>query len=1041
MPTPKPISQSIPRSILILALAGFIHASWAEEWVVPAQPLAAEFHFQATVDIDRAATELVLPTARELVATWVVPHGSPVAKGDPLIVFSSDWHQRRVEERQRDLVVVNADMRLRELRLADDRSTIADESQSLRGDLAVAEASLLAADRIDPQTVALAEATRAQAVVELTRLDRVLTVAKRALAAGDITQDEAARREQDRINGVQAVAQATAELADLRGRDVALLRERRRLRCEDIRMRLGIDAQGQAITGAGLTGRMEALEAQQRRERRQVQERRERAERELHEATRDAWDHVPLRSLTIGPSAWRFSAPGPGAEKDLGQAIVISNQEYTSISGCGFIDTLGTLFPVLRAGRQGKPGSGAVIIRGQATFQATLPPGTYPLRLELGDDRDWDGIVVAVVDADGRRIIAVERRIEANQPRVVTTTIRVDAQPVRIECGDRFHKALRATVAGLALPREWIAPGWKAGWTRDPAAFLAGTGSVRLRAFVHQDFARLLHAAEPVNATVAAAAAETRAEATAEATADSKPADPVDLVEQLSVTQVEWQGADGQHGSAEVANVIGIAVPLSLRADAADDGPLDQLGNEIILRIPGGGDPTQLRPGSAVTVQVTIPVPQQCTVLPAQLVGRSGERWYVQVVGAAPQRCQAVAVDGRFVVTPALPPGTLLEPVSVDAADAGETRFNGEIVAGRSSPVVSVSASGRIAEMIPDGSEVTAGQRIVGLYSPWIEERRDENARRTEQAAQVYAESEEARRVAAERASVEHRAQVISENIARLDAQLAATPDPLAIATATAEYARADAENILAQQILLRAEALGDAQRLDSARRSAAQAAVTVQRRALGLAAAKQAVNWLTMRDTQAAWDDAVSDLGGREQDLLQARVQEKASSLRAELALADAMQGNRWERQFEQGKDLVSPVSGRLFYRKGWDDRTNRNATFQKDFWVWRGMTVADVLDTADLAFEVDLPETRVMALTVGDTVTVILTRFDHRRLAAKIESIGRAVVAAPDDDPTGVERRLGLRRVVRVRCAFAVPAELRDRLIPGTKGELELL
>jgi len=1032
MPTRKGTSGNPLRSavsgcahtrILIIALAVFIHVGWAEEWVVPAQPLVAEFHFQATVDIDRAATELVLPTARELVATWVVPHGSPVAKGDPLIVFSSDWHQRRVKERQRDLVVVNADMRLRELRLAAERSAIADESQSLRGDLAVAEASLLAADRIDPQAIALAEATRDHAIAERARLDRVLVLAKRALAAGEITQDEAARRAQDRINGVQAVALATAELADLRGRDVALLRERRRLRCEDLRMRLGIDAQGQPISGAGLTGRMEALDAQQRRERRQVQERRERAERELHEATRDAWDHVPLRSLTIGAAAWHFSAPGPAADKDLGQAVLVTDQLFTATSGYGFADTVGTLFPVLRPGRPGKPGSGAVIVRGQTSFLAMLPPGTHPLRLELGDDRDWDGVVVAVVDADGRRIIAVARRIEANRPTVVTTTIRAGAQPVRIECGDRFSKALRAPVAGLALPREWIAPGWKAGWTRDPAAFVAGTGSVRLRAFVHQDLARLLRAAAPEGAA-----------------AESEHTEPVDLAEQLSISQVHWQGADGQRGTADVANVIGIAVPLSLRADAADDGPLDQLGNEIILRIPGGGDPTRLRPGSAVTVNVTIPVPTDCTVLPAHLLGRSGERWYVQVVGAPPQRCQAVAVAGRFVVTPALPAGTRLQPVSVDAADALETRFNGEIVAGRSSPVVSVTTSGRIAEMIPDGSVVTAGQRVVGLYSPWVEERREENTRRSEQAAQAYAESAEARRVAAERASVEHRAQVVSENIARLDAQLAATADPLAVAIATADHARAVAEDTLARQILVRAQELGDTQRIDSARRSAAQAAVTLQRRALGLAAAKQAADWLTMRDTQALWTDALSDLGGREQDLLQARVQEKASSLRAELALADALQGNRWERQFEQGKDLLSPVTGRLFYRKGWDDRSNRNATFQKDFWVWRGMTVADVLDTADLAFEVDLPETRVTTLTVGSTVTVILTRFDHRRLDAKIESIGRAVVAAPDDDPMGVERRLGLRRVVRVRCSFAVPAELRDRLIPGTKGELEL-
>lgn len=1003
----------ISRMALLLALCGWATLGAAEGWTVSERVETIPFDFPAVVDIDRSATMMLLPTTRDLVATTVIAHGTPVQRGDVVIAFDSSAHRKRVEQRQGELTVALAEAKLRELRLASDRQGIEDERQSLRGDLAVAEAALAQAGRVDADEVALMTAERDRATIERGRLLRLAQRAERAQRAGEITGDELARRQQDLIAGEEALRLAQADLDALLNADQRLLAERRRLRVEDLRVRLGIDAEGKPVSGAGITGRIEALEAQQRRDLRQLSERRDRAERELHESVRDAWDHAPLRRLTIGARTLRFAAAGlrPAAGE-----IVVGDDTYAADRGLGFTAVSGVLTPVLRRGRRGPP-SGAVIIRGRAEFRLDVDPGAHELVVELGDDRDWDGAVMTVVDADGERPVVVERRIEANRPHVVTVPVRLAASPLLLRFGDAQDKALRAPASGIALPREWIEPGWKVGWTRDPAAFVAGPGSVRLRAVLHQDLARLLRT-----------------------TADETPASDADLAERLATASVRWRSPTGLAGEATVANVVRLAVPLSLRADANDDGPLDRLGNEVILGVGEATDPAVLRPGGSVVVTVAIPVPMGCTVVPAHLVGRSGEQWYLQVAGAVPRSCQAVRVDGHYIVDIDLAPGTRLVPVDLAVADATETRFTGEVVAGRSSPVTSLSASGRIAEMLPDGSRVAVGERVVGLYSPWVEERREENARRREQAMQAHEEAGETRRVAAERAAVEHRGQIVAERLARIDAELAREVDPLTVEQAQVGLERARAQDELARAILVRAQQLGDPQRLETALRSAERASIDLRRAELALASARQSLSWLAGLEAELLWRDAVTDLGGREQDLHQARIQEKAASLRAELNLAQALQGSRWERQFEEGKDLFSPVAGRLFYRKGWDDRTNREATFQRDFWVWRGMTVADVLDTSHLAFEVDLPESRVLDLRVGTELAIILTRFDHRRLQATVESVGRAVLPARDDDPTGVEHRIGLRRVVRVRCAFTVPEELRDRLIPGTKGELEL-
>jgi hypothetical protein len=171
------------------------------------------------------------------------------------------------------------------------------------------------------------------------------------------------------------------------------------------------------------------------------------------------------------------------------------------------------------------------------------------------------------------------------------------------------------------------------------------------------------------------------------------------------------------------------------------------------------------------------------------------------------------------------------------------------------------------------------------------------------------------------------------------------------------------------------------------------------------------------------------------------ARADEKVSALQAELKLQQAMQGKGWEQNFLKGREIRAPVAGRLFYRNGWDDRTNRDAKFEKDFWMWRGMTLADVLDMDHLAFTAEVPEDAFDRVRAGAVVELVFPQFNHRRMPGTIRELGRALLVPRDgDDQADPSTSVARRRLIPVTIDFAPPADLRDRMVPGTKGSLVL-
>jgi len=1024
----------------------------AEEWTVPAVPEPVSFAVEAVVDMDRGKVAMLLPTARDLVATRVVPPGWVVAPGDALIAFSAAMHQRRARERALDLVVAQRQLKKRELELATEAADLRSERDRLGDELAVAEAALATLRAGDPGRVALLRGEVALAEAVQARAERDLASARERAAAGALAAVDLERAAAQAARARVAGENARADLAQAEAGDP--LGERRlHARIAGIKAKLGLDGEGRPDSFAGINGRIAAQEAGQRRELRSAQERREQTERELHQAERDGWDHVPLQRLVIaGPQAHTFVF-GPAEVPAPEGAQRAAAEPFTAERGWGW--TSGSPLPLARTGGGGgggrpggarPPGAGMaahpdgagakpvraaggpqtlVLARGRAVFRVALPDGHYTVTVSVGDQVDWDGVVVRHATAAGEGAACiVARRLDPRRTQEGSVAVDVTGGWLDLVLGDGDDKALRAPVAGIAMPREAIGTGWKPGWLQDPAVFVIGPEALRLRARVHQDLAPLL--AEP---TTAAAAADE---------------DPVDAVRRAAATATVTAAIPS--GGSFVATLVTLSsqpVGLRLRADDGWGGPLDLLGNEALFAIPATIAPG-LRLGERLACRATLTLPPGACAVPVHLVAVEGDRSWIQVSGEAPRAVPAFRIGPRWVVCVALPAGTRLVPPRLPPASGEDGRsYPGAVAAWKSVPVTVIKAGGRIQDLLKEGSEVSAGQVLVTLYNPWMEERKDESEREKAKAVESFRLAADQRRVKNQQVAGASREQGASEAIARLDRDLAGDVDPLPLARATSAAALADDEATRALALRERATALAD---LDPARLAAAgdaaAAALVAQRRAqLSLVAARRGLDWLALRLAEGAWRDAGNQLAGREDDLLLARSEEQVQALNADLRLAQAMQGSRWEQRFREGREVPSPAAGRLFYRTGWNDQTNTVGKFEKDFWLWRGMTVADILDMEHLAFTAEVPEDEYPGLSVGTKVEVVFPRFNHRRVPAELSEVSPNFSAPGDIDRSELGTQpVARRRVVRVTVTFTTPPDLRTRLVPGAKGVLVL-
>ena len=182
------------------------------------------------------------------------------------------------------------------------------------------------------------------------------------------------------------------------------------------------------------------------------------------------------------------------------------------------------------------------------------------------------------------------------------------------------------------------------------------------------------------------------------------------------------------------------------------------------------------------------------------------------------------------------------------------------------------------------------------------------------------------------------------------------------------------------------------------------------------------------------AWRDA-----NREIDLFQEQaairmLSDSVARKTAEARLERALAGNSNEQIFAKAKHIFAPADGIIVWRQAWNDMARVRARLDRDFVVWNGLVLGDVVPIDRIGVEVELPESLYGQWQVGDELTVQLTDYPGLQLTAEIVSIGEEF-RQPDD--LANSGRASARRVFTVTARMAIPLPLQGRLLPGAKAE----
>ncbi len=1031
-------------------------------WTVPSASATIAIRADGVTTADAAHKIAQIPGTNDVIVEHVLPQGTEVHKGDDIVAFDRELLEKKLGAMRGDLAVAEATLIDNDLKLDQQMAALVATRDDKRADLAVADAGIATAAAVDQQE-------RALLVDQVNQAETAATAAAVALAR--VAADQAAGQ----ASNVDLAAAQTAAAQALAG--CALPRERLRLFDEpgitlatarlmvqqrQLRADLGLDDNGKPQPGAGIEGRLAALADQQKQQRNADALDRDRVADALHRGERDADDHTPLDWVEVVPlegqqggmrvvfapegtipATASTAADGSG---NPAQPVAIDNGK-TFTDGRGFGWDQDRQAQILA--RHGDPHPTLALLTTESHWRIHLADGRWRVRIGVGDDRDWVGPLVRLATAAAgpeADALFVARRLEAGDHREATEEITVAGGWLEVICGDLCAKALRAVNAGTVTHPDGVGPGYKVGWPEDSVAYLTEPGAVVVTTRVRQQDAPWLKPsdAKPVpTAATAAATADDWGDASDDGVAAQAALDRLRAV--LATAAVTVITPAGEELSATVSAISDQPVALARRPESwvHSDFDLDLNAVEASLRVaPGLAD--HLRQGEDEHMVAWLHIPAGVAAVPGHLIAEVGERRYLQRAGAGSPTAVAACRAGGLWLVPGLRAGTRLVPPDVShLAQTNEHAHAGEVIAGKRSPVTMFHSWGRILTLVPDGSEVTAGQVVVTLYNPSIDDQHAQLEQDKRKAQQAFLLAVENRRLQALDNEAAHRATVLAADSAQLDLFAAETRDPEVLAKARSAATAAATVAANDRGILAAATTMADR---DPARAAAASATamlsgLALEKARLDQVAAERGADWIAWQSAAGAFDDAESALSARGDAVILAGKQEQAAALGSKLMLAHALAGARWEQNFKANRELRAPASGRLFYLVGWNDETDGPGKFQSDFYVWGGLPVAEVLDMSKLAFRAELPETVYPHLHLGDHLDLRFPQIDPRRIPATVSAIGRAFTPSREEAASGSGANQGAKiRVFTATLDFTPPAEMQQRLVPGTKGEVLL-
>ena len=1005
--------------VLLLALVPVLAAQ--DGWTVPAQPEPLVIEAPAFVTTLRVRENQLESPANDLVLRDLLPEGTRVVRGQRVAVFDTSRAVAELPVRRHDLAIAEAEGRRQVLEAEGRIAGLEAQRTSLQADLAAARAALASLGRDQESQAALAQARAAQAALAVAAARRKAAVAALGAQAGDRSADDA-RSAEHRAAQADLERQEAEAVAEASLGSASLLRRRKELerRIAGLCTSLGVvpGPQGDvADAGSGIERQLvwarDALERVRSSTREQVAARRA----SLQEGTRNTADSVPLAWLTATPAAGGEArrldvigsaggTPAPGWQAERGEA-------WDPRRGYGWQAPPSDAALPSEGTPAADPAATVRVLDAPAVFWWQLPPGTWRIEVGLGDRDEWNGAVVAV---DGVGIIHASNRIKADAPVTATATVTVAGAPVVLRFGDEPGRGLRAPSNGLLLHAHGLRRGGKAGWARRPIAWIADPAAVRVEA-------RVAAALQPLFTT---------------GTATTGP------LAALAVRQVEILQPDGAAPVPATVSDVGVR-PVSLRAtvngwdDQEAAAQSDGVAREITA-VPEQGD--RLSPRSAVVLRARVPLPPGVWAVPPHLVGRSRDGAWVRTTFGR-RAVTAQALGPATLVLTGLKAGDRLRPVGPTGNPAEDDdlpppppagQYTGRIIAGARSGIPAPATWGRVQEMLPDGTDVVAGQQIMVLYNPWLEGRVREQADARRRVAEATAREERERTDRAEAAATERRSSREAERTARLAlADLEEPPPSDRLVAAPLRATRAQAEVAWTRERAAALEPLGGQARQD-ADTSAQRAALSATRTRLD-AASVGLPPWLDVAGARNAWWAALDQLS-----LRPGRDAVAAGQSRAGLLAAAARRGSgQWEldvaADFARLRRITAPVAGRLHWLDGYSDQTRGMASMARDLSVWGGMPLGEILDLAVLDVTLEVPEERYATLAPGQRLTVTLPERGDARLTATVTAIG-GMLAPPADRRDSVGQLVADSRVVTVRARLDPAPGLQPPPVPGLRA-----
>jgi hypothetical protein len=987
--------------------------------------------------------------------TWMCPNGMKTARGDPILKFDTQKLQERLTLARHDERRAEAKMNYDNHRLQTELEALKDEKKELEAELAVVQASLRKERNVDADRVALLKAQYEQNEDTARNLRRDVEKKQMLVNLGQLAEDELTtarialgksesetkvsrfewKRESDRIDQIEVARLEVAEKEAL----------------------LKLGRSGESEDGApakrGIEKRIEALERQIESKRNQNQAELDRARNDAREALRDSFDHTPLNFIEIlemdSSNAIRRVAFGPTGEEPLRELPdgfeLDDGSLFQPDRGYGWDRDLRDRVELRDEGDPLQ--RGVVLVKGRATWRCRVEPGAYRLRIGVGDKGDWHGPLIG----HGERVLLSKIKIDSWE--VIEDSVRVDGDELVLTIGDEWGKAMRAPGEGVANCMDWLNIGDRVRWASWPVAYFSPSDRFTIEGLVHQDLAGLLDPAPAREGRLEESdAGGSRVEIVVPAAAaDSRPSAPSSRAlrialarQELATNRLEALTIGGVNVPCRVEKIDNIAVEMKRGAEVWWWGD-EKKGKDLIARqvflVPQTNSTEHLQLGESVRCTARITPRDGMRPVPSHLVVEGESEAHVVVAATGRQLdVEGFRVGKWFVVTAGLDAETeLAVPRQPDLQTRDELRFAGEIIAGRKTEVGLANYWGRIKDLVPDGSNVEEGELIITLINPSLEARRQEIKEAKTKAREQYLVAMETRRVKTVEAQLEHDDKVLAERRARLQLRDLEDHDPVLSTTAkaAAEQASLEAREVGRRHERYAALEAASNSLVESARIAARKAAFTATKARLDLITALRQADRLEIIEAQRKWLDAVDALSGRAGALKILRMEERVSRLKAEVELHRALEGEWREIAFERNKHIRAPVSGRIFYLTGWDDHARARTKYKKDFPVWGGDAIAQILDMSELGMEAHLPEKMYQQVNLDSKVIVGFDPAPGVEIEARIDTVGDSFVVPDDYD---VNDQAGMTttslRVFKVRVLFSPPMELAHHLIPGTKG-----